>query len=286
MGLFRATALAATGTLGYALAETQAFRLQTHRVPVAPGTPALRVLHLSDTHLREADTGRIKFLRSLRDRVGDVDLIVMTGDMIENDSGIDPLIDALSGLEARYGKAYVLGSHDYYQSRFKLPVKYLFKTEPRLDAGPADTGRMRAGLEAQGWLDLTNRTAMLETEQGRIRLAGVDDPYLKRHRTDHIERSSGDAAAIGLVHAPDIVTPWLLAGFDLVVAGHTHGGQLRAPFVGALVTNSSLPTALAAGLHRIGDGHLHVSPGLGTSHYVRLRFLCRPEVTILEFAPR
>jgi predicted MPP superfamily phosphohydrolase len=73
----------------------------------------------------------------------------------------------------------------------------------------------------------------------------------------------------------------LLAGFDLVLGGHTHAGQVRIPGVGALVTNSSLPAALGGGLHRIGSGWLHVSPGLGTGRFAPIRFACRPEATLL-----
>jgi predicted MPP superfamily phosphohydrolase len=66
-----------------------------------------------------------------------------------------------------------------------------------------------------------------------------------------------------------------------VVAGHTHGGQVRMPFVGALVTNSRLPRRVASGVFRMGDALVHVSRGLGTNKYAPFRFLCRPEATML-----
>ncbi|MEA2517702.1 MAG: uncharacterized protein QOG16_1540, partial [Actinomycetota bacterium] len=88
--------------------------------------------------------------------------------------------------------------------------------------------------------------------------------------------------AIGLAHAPDVVSQWMLQGFDLVFTGHTHAGQVRVPGFGAVVTNSSLPTELAGGLHRVGSGWLHVSPGLGTGRFAPIRFNCRPEATLLE----
>ncbi len=91
--------------------------------------------------------------------------------------------------------------------------------------------------------------------------------------------------ALGLVHSPDVVTEWVLNGFDLIVAGHTHGGQLRLPLKGALVSYSSLPAPRASGLSRVGDGWLHVSPGLGTSKFTPVRFLCRPEATLLQLRP-
>jgi predicted MPP superfamily phosphohydrolase len=213
------------------------------------------------------------------------DLILMTGDMIDDDSGITPLLDALSGMEARLGKFYVFGSHDYLHGSFRLPTKYLTgrKTSPGIE--PVDTDRMVQGLEAQGWKSLMNTTVLIEDEGHTIRLSGVDDPYMDRHRTEHIARAAHDIVAIGLTHAPDVVSEWFLTGFDLVLAGHTHGGQVRFPLIGALVTNSSLPAALAAGLHEVGSGRLHVSPGLGASRYTPIRFLCRPEATLLRLRP-
>ncbi|MDQ3766111.1 MAG: metallophosphoesterase, partial [Actinomycetota bacterium] len=160
--------------------------------------------------------------------------------------------------------------------------KYFTGDHVPTKAPGADTDRLEQGLQTQGWIPLTNRSEALNTPFGTIRLAGVDDPYLKLHKTDHISRSAEDFLAIGLVHAPDVVSEYLLAGFDLVVGGHTHGGQVRVPFYGALVTNCKLPTALAGGLHRVGEGWLHVSPGLGQGRYTPIRFNCRPEATLLR----
>jgi uncharacterized protein len=141
-------------------------------------------------------------------------------------------------------------------------------------------------LRAKGWTALTNATELIDDGATRIRIAGVDDPYIRRHRTGHIARAAEDALAIGLVHAPDVVSDWILAGFDLVLAGHTHGGQVRLPLVGAVVTNCALPAALAGGLHAIGDGWLHVSPGLGSGRFAPVRFNERPEATLLQIRPQ
>jgi hypothetical protein len=76
-------------------------------------------------------------------------------------------------------------------------------------------------------------------------------------------------------------------GFPLVLAGHTHGGQLRVPFYGALVTNCGIDRERARGLHRwSGDTWVHVSAGLGTSPYAPVRFACPPEASLLTLVPR
>jgi uncharacterized protein len=276
--------LAAGGA--YSVWETRRYTLETRRLEVPPSTPALRVLHLSDTHMRAGHRRLRAWLEALPGALGGLpDLVLATGDLVEENNGIEPLVAALGRLTSRLGCFYVLGSHDYYLARFQPHTKYFSRDRTPVKAPKADSARLERGLEAAGWRGLSNDSVVLESDVGRIRLTGVDDPYLKRHRTDHIERRAGEALAIGLMHSPDVVSEFILAGFDLVVAGHTHAGQVRIPGIGALVTNCSLPAPLAGGAHRIGNGWLHVSPGLGTGRFSPVRFNCLPEATVLELVP-
>jgi uncharacterized protein len=89
---------------------------------------------------------------------------------------------------------------------------------------------------------------------------------------------------LGLVHAPYLAALDVLvdAGHDLLLAGHTHGGQVRLPGIGALTANCDLPLDQARGLSRHRGRVLHVSPGLGHGRYAPFRFACRPEATLLE----
>lgn len=279
---------AALGAAGaaYALGEARAFRLVEHRLPVGAGVPRTRVLHISDTHMQERDRVKALWLSRLPEVLEVTpDVVVATGDLIEDPTGIDPLVDALSGVSARYGKWYVLGSHDYFHSSFPGFFKYFTGSREVVRATPADTPRLEAGLAETGWTALTNRTETVDTGGGRIRMTGVDDPYIHRDDTRHVGREPGDALAIGVMHAPEVVSQYALHGYDLVLAGHTHGGQVRIPFAGAVVTNSNLPCALAAGPTRVGSSWLHVSPGVAQGKFVPLRFNCPPEVTLLTLEP-
>jgi predicted MPP superfamily phosphohydrolase len=281
---------AGAGMAAYAMAEARRYRLERRRVPVGARVPRMTILHVSDTHLGRHNRNLAAWLRSLPERIGEpVDLVVATGDLIDDDSGITPLVDALARVEAGVGKFYVLGSHDYYRSSLHGFVKGAMNLYSRsrtpVTTRRTDVGRLIRGLESTGWTSLLNKTEIVRVRAGRVRLAGIDDPFLRRHRTDHIARVSADDLAIALVHTPDVVSEWLLAGFDLVLCGHTHGGQIRLPAVGAVVTNSSLPSGLAGGLHRVGTAWIHVSPGLGTSKFSRVRFLCPPEATLLQVEP-
>lgn len=276
-------AAAGAAAFAYGLYEPYRYHLRTADVSVAWEGPPLEVLHLSDTHLAPGDRKLQTFLRSLPERLRRTpDLVLATGDMIEGDEAIDPLIEALAGVDGRLGRFYVLGSHDYYVSSGPAYTKYFSGNKTMRAAAPTNSARLEQRLQDKGWVSLANRTEIVADDGRTIRLSGVDDPYLNRHTTDHIERRRGENLAIALAHAPDVVSEWALNGFDLVLAGHTHGGQVRIPGVGAVVTNCSLPAGLAVGLHPIGRTWLHVSPGLGTGRYAPIRFLTRPEATLLR----
>lgn len=290
MRIVPAVLAAGAAAAAYGVAETRAYRVVTHVVEVASGAPEVSVLHVSDTHLRGTHRRLIRFLESLPERLGaPPDFVVATGDLIEDDSGIEPLVEAFGRLEARFGRYFVLGSHDLYRSSIAGALgswrMFVGRDRKKNIALDNDRGALEAGLQEKGWKSLLNTTEFVDAPFGRVRLAGVHDPYLRLHDTSHIRRAATDVLAIGLVHAPDVVSEWVLAGFDLVVAGHTHGGQVRLPVVGSVVTNCSLPNALSAGLHRVGRGWLHVSPGLGTSRFTPVRFLARPEATLLRLVP-
>jgi uncharacterized protein len=287
----RTLAMTGIATAAYAWAETSAYRVGRHTLGVPAGSPAMSILHISDVHMTLGDHKRHRWLSHLADELGVTpDIAVATGDLIDDNSGINPLTEAFATIKSKFGNFYVLGSHDYFQTTPHGAIRslahfYSGSREPHTSR-QADDKRLEARLQEVGWKPLTNSAVTLSVGNERIRIAGVDDPFLNRHTTSHIRRQRDDRLAIGLVHAPDMVSEWVLAGFDVVLAGHTHGGQIRLPFVGALVTNCSLPSALAGGAHKVGAGWLHVTPGLGTSKFAPVRFLCRPEATLLSLQPR
>lgn len=283
MKFLRAALSVSAAAAAYSAYEPYRHRLAERRLEISGDRPSLTILHLSDTHMTGRSGSLARWLRALPSALDELpDLILATGDFIDNDQGIELVLDAVTGLEARYGRFYVLGSHDYFVSRFQGYGKYLGLRSKPISAQPARVEILESGLQDKGWIPLSNSSAVLDTALGPLRIAGVDDPYLSRHTTSHIRRAPDDAFAVGLVHAPDVVSEWALQGFDLVVAGHTHGGQVRIPGLGGLVTNCSLPNALSQGAHRIGDTWLHVSPGLGQGRFAPIRFCCPPEATLLR----
>ena len=136
----------------------------------------------------------------------------------------------------------------------------------------------------------TTASAELKVRQQRIAAAGTDDAHLGLDRYGDVPyRAPEDGVLrLGVTHAPYLRVVDAMAGdgFELIFAGHTHGGQLCLPGFGALVTNCDLPASQAKGLHTRGDAWLHVSAGLGTSPTAPIRFACPPEATLLTLVPR
>ncbi len=283
--------LAAAG-LAYAVGETRAFVLRRATVPVLPpAAPALRVLHLSDLHLTPGQHLKQRWVHGLA--ALEPDAVVVTGDFLGHREAVGPALACLDGLLARPG-AFVLGSNDYFAPIVKNPARYLLpRGQDRDRVGDRLPWReLVAGLTAGGWRDLSNRRDRLRVRGLDVALAGVDDPHLGYDDPDAVAGppDAGDLA-VAVTHAPylRVLDAFTTDGYPLVLAGHTHGGQLRVPGYGALVTNCDLEPARARGLHRHEsagrESGLHVSAGLGTSPYAPVRFSCRPEATLLTLVP-
>ncbi|MET0822616.1 MAG: metallophosphoesterase [Aeromicrobium sp.] len=283
---------AAAATLAYSVVETRAFTLRKVTVPVLPaGSSPLRVLHLSDTHMTPRQHRKQQWLRGLADLRPD--LVVNTGDNLAHLDAVPSVLDAYGDLLDVPG-VFVFGSNDYFSPVRKNPAKYLTGGTGVSSAGTFERPRdlpfdeLRAAFTQRGWVDLNNRHADVEVAGRRLSFAGVDDPHLEYDELDERPADGSADLAIGVAHAPylRVLDQWNRSGYPLIMAGHTHGGQLRIPFYGALVTNCDLDRARARGLHtHRTEGHepswLHVSAGLGTSPYTQVRFACRPEATLL-----
>jgi predicted MPP superfamily phosphohydrolase len=282
-----AVAAAGAACVGYGiLVERDWYRLRRERVGVLePGQPPLTVLHLSDLHLTVADTRQLAFLERLA--AEPVDLVVLTGDMLGEPEALDPVLEALGRFRPRLGAVAVLGSNDYWAPRFRNPLGYFLGPSSRRSrsSGRNPWRELVDGLQARGWTVLSNRRGRL----GDVELAGMDDPHIRRDDAAVAVPPNGRVRLrLGVVHSPyrRALDAFERNGYGLLLAGHTHGGQVRLPGVGALVTNCDLPRDRVRGLSRWGSSWLHVSAGLGTSKYAPFRFACRPEASLLEVVPR
>lgn len=269
--------------------ERRWYRLRRLVLPKAlPDGGRLAVLHISDVHLVPGQQHRIDFLASLADLPHDV--VVATGDLLGAPGAEELAADALAPLTSggRPGLV-VLGSNDLYGPVLKSPLAYLTQPERRVHGVPLATSRLLERLAEHGYRTLRNEAAIIDSPAGPIGVGGMNDPHLDitvipPAATVTPPEDPDTVARLGLVHAPytqalDVLVD---AGHDVLLSGHTHGGQVRFPPLGAVVGNCDLPLDQVRGPSRYRDRWLHVSPGLGHSRYAPFRFACRPEATLLE----
>jgi predicted MPP superfamily phosphohydrolase len=279
-------------TLGYAVGiERRHWTLRKAELPVlAPGARPIRVLHISDLHMMPGQKSKQRWVAALGEL--EPDLVVNTGDNLAHMQAVPSVVRALGTLLDRPG-VFVFGSNDYYAPKPKNPARYLMPRgkKKRIHGQHLPWRDLRAAFVERGWLDLTHVRRSFKVDGQRVFAAGIDDPHLRRDRYGEIAGASDPDAVlrVGVTHSPEprVLDPFAADGYDLVLAGHTHGGQLRIPGIGAIVTNCELDRSRARGVSRWGtDMWLHVSAGLGTSPYAPARFACPPEASLLTLVPR
>lgn len=238
----------------------------------------VRVLHLSDLHLSHSESRKMEFVEKIAQE--DYDMVILTGDIFEDYSGL-AYASRLLPKQPKLGAYAVLGNHDYYS------YSYFHKTFGRLwrryrhPATKRDVTPLIAALEATGFTVLRNDAHQLP-EHG-IYVVGVDYPGISEHRMMRlVEGVPDDYLKLALFHMPRNLKLYSRAGIHIAFGGHTHGGQVRVPGVGALITDSELPRHTASGIIKQGNSLLHISRGLGADPKSNFRLFCPPAATIVE----
>ncbi len=269
--------------------ERNLYTLRRFTVPVLdPGTPALRVLHVSDLHITSAQARKQRWIAALA-RL-EPDLVINTGDTISEVSAIPDILRTLRPL-ADVPAVFVPGNNDYYAPVRSTPTRYFTPDKVRPKGETMPWAELAAAMVEQGWTDLTHVRSRLAVKGAAVALAGLDDPHLRKARYELVAGAADDTAAvrIGVMHSPEppLLESFATDGYDLVLAGHTHGGQVRVPFGPAIVTNCGIDVHRARWLHRWDERMwFHVCAGLGTNPYMPIRFACRPEASLLTLVPR
>lgn len=302
LGVAAGTVAVGAGALAWGtLVERNAFTVREETVPVlAPGSRELTVLHLSDLHMAPWQHSKQDWVRGLA--VHEPDLVVITGDSLGHERGLDGVRRALDVFAGVAG-VYVHGSNDYYGPLVKNPFTY-FTGPSKTPRTPSllDTAALEDYFDSLGWLNLNNTARAMSIKGSRLEFVGVDDPHIGRDRLDRLpgaldelrenvgwgdDLTGPEVRTIGLAHAPyrRVLNSLVTNGADLIFAGHTHGGQVCVPGFGALVTNCDIPRSQVKGLslwtHALRAAYLNVSAGLGTSIYAPVRFACRPEASLV-----
>lgn len=263
------SALLGAGGLLYAREETRRVEIKSVTLTLrrlATEFDGYRVVQLSDIHMD--DWIEPKQLSRMVELVNGErpDLIAITGDFLSYPTGQfvpQRLTEMLRGLEARDGVVAVLGNHDYM----------------------TDAALVRRCISAAGVTELINDVRTLRRGGAMLYVAGVDDVMEGRSRLDLVlEKLPERGAAILLVHEPDFADVSAATGrFDLQLSGHSHGGQVRLPLLRSLAL-PAFSRRYINGLYAVGEMIQYTNRGLGSVN-LRLRFLCRPEITVFTLRP-
>lgn len=217
-----------------------------------------KIAFITDTHV--ASFMRRGFYREIVEQVNknECDLVLFGGDFVTWQRHIPLMAELLmTDLRARDGIYAVLGNHDYW----------------------ADADGVIAALTARGTRFLVNKSIKIRRGTAAIHLVGIDEVY--RGKPDYVA-AFGDVdknrVCIAVSHHPDVVEKIRDRRVDLLVCGHTHGGQIRAPFFGAIVIPSKHEGMYDEGFFRAGGVLMYVSRGIGSIPPIRI--LCKPELAI------
>jgi uncharacterized protein len=241
----------------------QVSHARIHIRSLPPTLEGLRIGLLSDIHLQEGRSASL--VRRAVAAIGRErpDLIAVTGDLAEDQAALERVLDILAPLEAPLGVWTVPGNHDH-------------------DAG-IDQWR-HAVAARQGIEDLTNRYVLKETTDATLCIAGVDDHIEGEPRLLLPPPGARDLTIV-LAHSPDQAERCRRSydAVDLILSGHTHGGQIRLPFFGAPVSGVQRADLYEQGLRRRPWTQVYTSRGIGTSR-LPIRFMARPEVALIELS--
>lgn len=234
-----------------------------------PALDGLRILHLSDLHLGTVSLNA-RVVRLAVDWAAEEqpDLVAVTGDLVTRARGRKTLERELARLAPRLGTYVVLGNHDVDESRdpFRKPIDL-------------------SDLRVPGAALLGDEQLSVRVGSASVQVVGVDPVAYRERASRPTERADeGAALRILLCHYPEVVRMLPPGAFDLVLAGHYHGGQIRLPTPWGKMPLKELRPPFLDGLHETPAGLLHVSRGLGTS-FVPFRVLARPEATLLVLRP-
>jgi uncharacterized protein len=286
--------------------------------------PILTILHLSDFHLRKNFKGKklFKFVRSL-ERI-QPDFIFITGDLTGS-SNVDYLIEMLSPLRAKEGKYAIFGVHDYYDKALVEFLKNMFIRKRRYNK-ENDVHYLIERLKDIGIEVLINEKRQFSFNNKGVKdveIIGLDDPVIEKIDInkafsnsfsedagpwlDEIENyrqiyksvfrlnkdkihslHEKNKLRLVLLHTPDQDSIISLAKrkADIIFCGHTHGGQVRLPFIGAIISGCKIKTKFASGLFYFKDVVLFITRGLGEGRYTPFRFYCQPEANLVRIYKR
>jgi predicted MPP superfamily phosphohydrolase len=233
-----------------------------------PAAPPVRIVHLTDTHIE-----RISYReRAVVEKVNALqpDIVVFTGDYINT---------------SYHGDATAHEQFREFVGQIDAPYG-IYTTRGTVEPSPSYMASLIEGTDIV-WLE--QEAVTVDVRGQRVTLVGAKCDHNQGDvaRLDQAMKNVPDNTfTLLLFHSPDLIHEAAAYDIDLYVGGHTHGGQIRLPFYGAIVTSSAYGKQYEAGLYQEGDTTMYISRGIGFEGSVmpRARFLCRPEIVAIELS--
>ena len=261
--------------------EPYKIRIQHYTLNSPKITNGFTIMQLSDFHLRKGSIDKVEELLRILKSLTIPDLILLTGDYMEEE-GVDELFsEILSALKAKYGIYAIFGNHEYY--RYNLI--HLFAGWIK-EGKPVDQSKIINLLEKYNVKIIDNDNLILNIENNQIQLIGIHDAFTYNDNHEKALKGFNDKILnILMTHSPEAFFKIKNYKFDLVLAGHTHGGQIRLPFYGGIASRTNLPKKLIYGFYKYNNSTIIITNGLGEGRLVPFRFRCPPEINLISFSP-
>lgn len=222
-----------------------------------PQLDQFSILHISDLHM-SGTVAREYFAEVCRRAQAlEPDVVIFTGDLLDDMSALDWFETTLNQLSAPHGRYFILGNHD----------------------DELDPEVIRATMQNAGWIDVGGKTLNETWSNVAIELGGSEVPWMGTHPDWSCEKQNCDTFRLFLTHTPDYYQWGINHAADLILAGHNHGGQICLPLIGPVYSPARTGTRYAGGTFSAGATVMHVSRGISGQH--PLRYHCLPEVTKL-----
>ncbi len=260
--------------------EPHRFELTRYRVilPQKLKRP-IKILHLSDSHFAKPKKSLERFFDQLA--LETVDLIFLTGDILDCAEGLPVCLDYLKKFKPAMGFFAVFGNHDYYDYHFLDVLLHDFRGQKH----PLKRNiwlRLREALKGMGVQVLRNETVSVQNDRTSFFIHGVDDSLTGHADLTKIRPEYGaDKVNILITHSLDVLFGLSNHEIDMSFSGHTHGGQVCFPLIGPIFTHTEAGRTYAHGMKRIMKITAIISKGLGSSRYYPMRLLCRPEAGLV-----